>query len=472
MKYKSLLILSILGIFPLAAPAQQVEWLSTTNVSPWLQSNKLQWRESANHPADIIISNEKAQQIKGFGGCFNELAWDALSVLPETERNQILDNIFSPQKANFTINRMPLGANDFSLSFYSYNDTPGDFDMINFNIDRDRYILIPYIRAAKKINPAIAIWASPWCPPAWMKTNNHYASSPDEKYNGLPAEQAVARNSTGFKMLHGYLNAYALYFTKFIKAYEKEGIQIEAVHVQNEPCSNQKFPSCKWRSEDLTYFIGEYLGPKLEAENLQTEIFFGTINTSDPNYFRTALNNEKAMKYIKGLGFQWSGKDAIPIIHKEYPQIHLMQTESECGNGKNEWSYAEYTWSLIHRYLTNGADTYTYWNMILDETGTSPWGWRQNSLVSINKTTKEVVYNPEYFLMRHLSGYVLPGAYRLKTNDKPDHLAFVNPDGKIVLLVVNTEENDRPLTVAYNDKILNIRLKAKSFNTIRFNPQK
>jgi glucosylceramidase len=461
--------LAAISLMATTLSAQTVEWISTTNEARWQTNNKVKLTNKTDEAADIIISDEKAQSIRGFGGCFNELAWDALATLPETERNQILENIFSPQKANFTVNRIPLGANDFSLSYYSCNDVADDFEMINFNIDRDRYILIPYIKAAQKINPDIHIWASPWTPPAWMKTNNHYASSRDEKYNALPAEQANTPHATGFKMLHGYLNAYALYFAKFIKAYEREGIKIQAVHVQNEPCSNQKFPSCKWTAGDLTYFIGEYLGPKLEAENLETDIYFGTINTSNPDYIRTALNDKQAMKYIKGVGFQWSGKDAIPLIHKEYPQMRLMQTESECGNGKNEWSYAEYTWTLIYRYLTNGADTYTYWNMILDETGTSPWGWRQNSLVSVNKTTKEVVYNPEYYLMRHLSAYVMPGACRLKTNDNPDHLAFINPDGKIALLIVNTGQENKPLRVEYKNRRINVTLKAKSFNTLSFN---
>jgi len=449
--------------------ANQVEWIYSTPEKQWQKDEKIKIENvSANENADIKITNERLQQIEGFGGCFNEMGWDALTTLPEKERNDILNKLFSPSEANFTLNRVPMGASDYALSFYSFNDVAEDFAMVNFNIARDRYILLPYIKAAKNVNPDLKIWASPWSPPAWLKTSNHYAGSSDEKYNGLAPEQANSPQATGFKMLKGHLDAYALYFSKFIKAYEREGIRIEAVHVQNEPCSNQKFPSCKWRAEDLAYFIGEYLGAQFEKDSISTEIFFGTINTSNPDYFRTAMKDEKAMKYIKGLGFQWSGKDAIPVIHRENPQLRLWQTESECGNGKNDWQYAEYTWSLINHYLSNGASVYTYWNMILDHTGVSAWGWRQNSLVSIEKATGKVTYNPEYYLMKHLSGFVQHDAYRLKTNENTDHLAFVNPDGKIVVLVVNKEEKEKNMKIVYGNKLINATLKAKSFNTIRF----
>ena len=451
--------------------AQQIEWVYSTFDKQWQQGAKVKLLNDATGDAEIRITDEKLQQIEGFGGCFNEMGWDALMSLTEKDRNQVMENIFSPTQANFTINRMPMGASDYGLSFYSFNDVADDFKMINFNIHRDRYILIPYIKAAQKLNPSFQVWGSPWSPPAWMKTNNHYAGSMDEKghdYNGLAREQANSEHATGFKMLKGYLEAYALYFAKFVKAYEGEGIKITAVHVQNEPCSNQKFPSCKWRPEDLSYFIGEYLGPKFEQENIDTEIFFGTINTRFPEYFRTGLDDPKAKKYIKGVGFQWDGKGAIPYISKEYPDLKMIQTESECGNGKNEWGYAEYTWGLINHYLTNGASVYTYWNMVLDHTGLSTWGWRQNSMVSIEKATGKVTYNPEYYLMKHLSAFVSPGSYRLKTNEQKNHLAFLTPEGKIVLVVVNTEDAEKDIRVTYNGKLINLAMKAKSFNTIRF----
>jgi glucosylceramidase len=454
--------------------AQEIEWVYTTNNARWQKSKAKIEKTQSGTQADIQIKNEKAQYIDGFGGCFNEMGWDAMTVLSEAKRNEIMQNLFSPQGANFTYNRMPMGANDYSLSYYSFDDIAEDFSMANFNIDRDRYILIPYIKAAQQINHGIKIWASPWTPPAWMKTNRHYAGFPDAENNGLSPENSARAEgnnngfTTTFTMLRGYLDAYALYFTKFIRAYEKEGINIFAVHVQNEPYHIPNFPSCSWRSEDLSIFIGKYLGPKFEAENIKTDICFGTLNIDDPNYVRTALDDPEVAKYIKGVGFQWAGKKSIPYIHKEYPNMKLMQTESECGNGSNDWEAAEHTWDLIRHYLINGANAYDYWNMVLDKSGMSAWGWKQNALVSIDKTTGDVVYNPEFYIMQHLSHYVLPGAYRLETTGDDNHLAFLNPDGKIIVLIVNKDDTDKNINIVYDDKSLSLKIKARSFNTVCF----
>lgn len=457
----------------LCVSSQHVEWISSTDNARWVQERNIKFEKNESiKKADIIVSDKKAQLFEGFGGTFNENGWDALCALPEVKRNQIIQDLFSQEGANFNHNRMPMGASDFGLSFYSFNDVVDDLNMINFNIDRDRYILIPYIKEAQKANPNFKLWASPWSPPGWMKTNSHYASNMDENgpdVNGLPRERILELPTTGFRMQRGYLEAYALYFTKFIKEYKKEGLNIEAVHVQNEPCSNHKFPSCNWRSEDLAYFIGEYLGPKFEKENIKTDIFFGTINRDNPEYTRIALRDPNASKYIKGVGFQWDGKWAIPTIHKEYPHLKLMQTEMECGNGENDWKAAEYTWNMINHYLQNGANTFAYWNMVLNHTCTSPWGWKQNTLITVNKETKEIIYNPEYYIMKHVSHKVMPGSYRLQCSNGEDHLAFLNPNGKIILIIVNRADTAKHISVDIENNRLNLNLKPKSFNTFEIN---
>ena len=466
-KFKFLL----LGLLSATAlNAQQVKWISSTDSDRWNTSNKMKMEKNkTDEAADIVISGKKGQLIEGFGGCFSELGWDALMELPEAERNDVIYKLFSPKEANFTYNRIPMGASDFALSFYSFNEVDDDFDMVNFNIERDRHILLRFIKAAQKENPGMAFFASPWSPPSWMKTNNHYASTTSTKgYNGLPVERSNTRDATAFKMQKGYLEAYALYFSKFIRAYEKEGVPVSVVYMQNEPFSNQVYASCKWRPEDMAYFIGEYLGPKFEEDSIETEIYYGTANTSVADYVRMPLKDPKASKYIRGVGFQWAGKKSLPVIRKEFPHLKYMQTESECGNGRNIWEQAEYTWSLMNHYLANGVSSYAYWNLILDHTGVSRWGWRQNSLISINTETKEVKYNPEYYIMKHVSHFVVPGANLLETNGGADHLAFLNPDGSVVVVIVNTEDAGKEVSVGYQDKIIRLDVKARSFNTIVF----
>ncbi len=449
--------------------AQKVNWISTTLEAPWAIEKKNQ-AQSNVLTEDITINinpSERRQQMVGFGGCFNELGWEALKLLSESEQDNIFRNLFSPNEANFSYNRFPIGASDYAAGFYSLNETDGDFNMTNFSISRDKNCLIPYIKKAQQFNPEMSFFASPWSPPSWMKVNNHYASLSSEKYNNLPTELQSLPGTTGFKMLRGYLEAYALYFSKFLDAYKAEGIEVKDLHVQNEVIAEQIFPSCIWEPQDLSLFISDYLGPRFEKEKRSVNIWLSTLNVGDPQYMRIALQNKKAQKYIKGMGFQWDGKKSISTIYKEFPDMRLMQTENECGGGENNWNSALHTWNLMKIYLNNGAEAYTYWNFVLQTPGVSYWGWTQNSMITIDANTHRVVYNPEFYLMKHFSHFVEPGAYNIRALGYDDVLAFQNPDGSYIVVVANQLDQPRNMTLEVAERKVMATLKANSFNTFR-----
>ena len=456
-----------IGVLPVMLAAQKSEWVSTTADKPWVKEKNIKISTLPISGSIVleIYSDKTQQKMTGFGGCFNEFGWEALKLIPTDKQEEIFKQLFSPSEANFQFNRLPIGASDYSLDFYSFNETKNDFEMKNFSIERDKNCLIPYIKKAQKYNSEMRFFASPWCPPSWMKANDNYASLSSKKYNNLPPELESVAGTTGFKMQKGILSAYALYFSKFFDAYQNEGIKIGDLHVQNEVLAEQIFPSCIWQPQDLALFIGDYLGPRFEKEKRDVNIWFGTLNVPNLSYVQTAMNNPKAAKYIKGFGFQWAGKEMIADAYKAYPQLHIMQTENECGGGENNWSSAEYTWLLLKHYLNRGAEAYIYWNFILETPGVSHWGWEQNSMVTINRTTKEVRFTPEFYVMKHVSHYVKPGASFLAVSDNNDLLAFKNPDGKIIAILANQGNKDKSISIKLVDKYLNFKLKAKSFNT-------
>ena len=460
----------LLCICPMVGNA--IEWYSSTSSQCWKHEKAPKWSSSATSTAVIDITGKRAQVIDGLGGTFNELGWDALCQLDERQRTEVIRQLFDPAESHYTYCRIPIGASDFAMNFYSLNDVADDFEMINFSVDRDRHILMRYIKSAQAFQPQLKIWGSPWSPPAWMKTNNHYASSYDNdahNHNGLPRERELELPTTGFKMQQGYLQAYALYFAKFVEAYTENGIPIEAICIQNEPCSTQKYASCTWRPEDMAYFVGKFLGPTFEQRHLSTGIFFGTINRDNPAFTRVALDDPLAKKYFKGAGFQWDGKGAIPYISREYPHLKIMHTEAECGNGSNDWAAAEHTWWQMSHYLRNGANVFTYWNMVLDQHATSPWGWKQNSLITVDTEHRTVTYHPEFYLMKHLCHSVVPGSYRLEiSGDNENALAFINPDGRIVVVMVNRSDNMQTTSLSMNKQFLNLELPPHSFHTIIF----
>ncbi|MDA3892132.1 MAG: beta-glycosidase [Salinivirgaceae bacterium] len=464
----------LLGIIVVLASCTQqtITLVSTTEQEPW-ETKEVENTTASAETADIIIDRTQTlQTIEGFGGCFNELGWDALSSLSEEDRNSIMSEFFTPETgANFTICRMPVAANDFSMDWYSYDEVEGDFAMDSFNIANDLNTLIPFIKKAKSYYPELKMWASPWSPPAWMKYNKHYACAMPgdwlavEYRNGLSEDKQGKEGSNMFIQEDAYFKAYALYFSKFISAYKEQGIDIAMVMPQNEWNSCQVFPSCTWTAAGLAEFIGKFLGPEMEKQGV--EIMLGTMERPTEELVDTILNDIESGKYIKGVGFQWGGKDAIPGINKRYPDLKLYQTEQECGDGKNDWKHCLHSWDLMKHYISNGTSSYLYWNMALAEGGVSRWGWSQNSLITVNKENKSYRYNHEFYLLKHLSHFVKPGARLLNTSGKNNNLlAFENLDKSIIVITQNEKTTARQLTINLDKKNIIVSLKADSFNTV------
>jgi glucosylceramidase len=437
-------------------------WYSTTEQSEWEQLTLDVTKKDKASKDTLELTDLKYQTVDGFGGCFNEIGWIALSKLTDEKRNEILDELFLKESGcKFNFCRLPIGANDYSADWYSHNETQNDFEMKNFTIDRDRKYLLPYIREGLRRRPDMKLFASPWSPPTWMKFPKAY-------------------NFGTLIWTKENLSAYALYFLKFVEAYKQEGVIIDQIHVQNEPMSTQKFPSCVWTGEQLREFIGDYLGPVFEKYHMDTEVWLGTLNgpetdmkklyTDYDDYANLVLSDEKAARYIKGVSYQWAGKNAVQRTHESWPEIRLMQSENECGSGTNTWEYARYVFRLFRHYFANGVNSYIYWNMVLEPGGTSTWGWNQNSMITVDSNTNEFKYNPEFYVMKHFSCFIKPSAVRLGTKGHltGNALAFENPDGSNVVVVNNGMNRERLITVKEREVEFTVRLKPYSFNTFIF----
>ena len=438
--------------------------ITTTDGGAFWQENnqELKARKTIRVKVDI---DQPLQTIDGFGGCFNEKGWEVLQTLDEKEREKVYASLFDMENGcRFTLYRMPIGANDYAIDWYSHNETSLDFSMQHFSIDRDRQRLVPYVKKAMEYNPHLKIFASPWCPPSWMKTNGHYACRTDPNVNDLPEERQGKEMVDQFIMEEPYLDTYALYFSKFVSAYKNEGINIYSVHVQNEPNSCQNFPSCVWTPASLARFISKHLGPTLNADHPDIELWLGTIERPQPERVDVILTDEHASKYIKGVGFQWAGKGVIEHVNKQYPNMELMQTETECGDGSNDWAAMEYTFDLMKHYFANGTSSYLYWNMVLDHTGSSQWGWNQNSMITIGENG-EVVYNPEFYLMKHFSYFVRNGARYVKTSDN-NSVAFVNPDKQLIIVSYNNEDKPVNKEINVGGSKTKVALEGKSLATL------
>lgn len=444
---------------------QAVKWVSTTTDSCFVENPSVVMTALEGTADVTVITDKTLQTVDGFGGCFNELGWTTLNALNEAERDKIIKDLFSPEGMNFTLGRMPIGANDFSRDWYSYNETDKDFEMKNFSVANDKETLIPFIKAARKVNPDIKIWASPWSAPTWMKYSRHYACKPNPNVNDLKGSPTQDLEGTNmFIQEPEYFKAYALYFAKFIEAYKAENINIGMVAPQNEFNSCQIFPSCTWTAAGLSTFIGDYLGPQMKEMGVQ--VMLGTMERGNHLLVDTIMQG-KSGQYISEIGFQWAGKEAIAKIHETYPDMKLMQTESECGDGQNSWQYCFYIWNLMKHYFNNGISAYMYWNISLDkDPANNRWQWPQNSLISVDQENKTYKYNPEYYLMKQFSHFVKPGAKCLPAEGTYKNLlAFVNPDSKVIVITANEENVAKEIKVKVKDQMFTVTMAPQSINT-------
>lgn len=442
-----------------------ISWKWSNETSQWAEKKPI---SQSKAEAFLSLNGQEYQTMYGFGACFNELGWRALGHLDQGARDALFEELFAPEGdgAKFNVCRLPIGASDYAFNWYSLDETPGDYTLEHFSIERDRLALIPYIKEAIGKAPGIKLFASPWSPPTWMK------DPPVYNWGKLIWEP---KN----------LTAYANYLVKFLQSYEREGIPIAQLHVQNEPVANQKFPSCMWTGRELKAFIRDYLGPAMKASGMDTELWLGTINapgcdfnrlifdkwaTEDYDFFANeVLSDPEALQYIAGVSYQWGGKIAMQRTFESwYPRIRLMQSENECGFGDNTWEYARYIWTMLKHYIGNGAESYLYWNFALEPGGVNTWGDPQNAMVTISPEEKIAVFNPDYYVMKHFSSNIQRGAVRLgiKGTFAGDSLAFRNPDGTLVLQMYNPF--DREFTVEFEREgdICRFALEPKSVNSI------
>jgi glucosylceramidase len=468
---------------------ETVSWISTTEGNPWENKGQVpitEWDNDQERYIEIDTATTY-QEIDGWGGAINEHGWHAMSVLSQNERDKIIKALFAPSECAINIGRICIGANDFSLTLYSCDDSPGDYPMSDFSLDRDRENVIPFALAAKAVNPEIKFWGAPHSPPAWMKQNNSMIDG------SLKTDDATQK-------------AYALYFQKWVQGMDAEGIPIYAVHVQNEPnISGNGYPACVMSGAEMGTLIKDYIGPQFRDNDISTEIWVGTLHSSNPDfqsfypeYIPPTLGDAEAKPFISGVGMQWNALYNAEELIENYPEIRTMQTEMQCGNfhwmpeynataAPNDWGYGFFTFHRIIGWLRAGVNSFCQWNMVLDENGisnsvTNPWP--QNAMVTVYKSGKEVRYNPQFYAVKHFSRFIKRGARRIATSGNystggrnllsentgekvtdGDMMAFRNPDGDRILVVRNSVDTAMSVSVKMGTQKFKPLIPAHSMNT-------
>ncbi len=404
------------------------------------------------------------QRIDGFGGAFNDIGWASLQGLAQSAEDSVMRALFDTAAGcKFTLGRCPIGMSDFSVDSSSLDDSVSDYAMQFFSIAHDLQYNIPYIKEAMKYQKNLMVNSSPWTPPSWLKTINAWEGLiADTSYNTMKQDSLS-------------LASYAIYFRKFVQEFDSAGISLSMIYPQNEPAMDlPDHPSCTWTGTELWNFVRNYLYPEFTAHAVTAEIWMGTFNCSNfPDDLAPWLDDTLMRFIVRGGGFQWGGAAAMSQMLAFDTSLHLgaMGTENMCHGGANSWADAiDMYCSYLYPYFENGANSYMYWNMVLNSNfAFVPWMQRaQNSMVTIATSTGAVTYNPEFFEMKHISYYVKQGAARMQvasSNAALSPLAFKNPDGTIILLICNSADTAVQAGIKLGNSVLDVTLPDSSINT-------
>lgn len=395
----------------------------------------------ASQPLESEVSvfvnpNKTFQTFMGIGGAITDASAIVFDAMPKDKQEEFLKAYYTKDEGiGYTLLRTHIHSCDFSKGSYTYVSDE-DKELKTFNIDPDRKLRIPLIKKATKMaGGKLPLYVSPWSPPAFMKTNKNMLQ--------------------GGSLLPAYYEAWALYYAKFIKAYEAEGMPIWGLTIQNEPMATQRWESCIYSAEQERDFLKNHLGPTLEKEGLGDKKIIVWDHNRDliVNRANTIFGDPEASKYAWGIGFHWyetwTGGEPmftnLDNVKESYPDKNLVFTEgcNERFDAKKYqyWPNAErYGRSMINDF-NQGTVAWTDWNILLDETG-GPNHVKNLCFAPIHGDTKagELVYTPSYYYIGHFSKYIRPNAKRVSTVSSWSTLlstSFLNENGKMATVVMN-----------------------------------
>ncbi|MBQ6889316.1 MAG: glucosylceramidase [Lachnospiraceae bacterium] len=399
------------------------------------------------------------QEILGMGGAFTEASAYTYSQMSEEKQKELISLYFGENGNNYNFCRTHIQSCDFALGNYAYVEDETDRDLESFSIENDRKYLLPLIKAAMNEKEDIKLLASPWSPPAFMKTNGEM--------------------NHGGKLKEDYRGMWADMIARYIDEYEKEGVKISRLTIQNEPAATQTWDSCLFSGTEEAEFAANFLRPALDKAG-HTDV---KISIWDHNKEKMLDRAEESFRVnnadsaIDGIAFHWYTGDhfeALQETGKQFPNKELIFTEG-CVEysrfaGDNQVAHAEmYAHDIIGNFKA-GMNGFIDWNLILDEKGGPNHVGNFCDAPIMCKTKEDLIdVKLSYYYIGHFSRFIQPGAKRILASSFSRHLeavAFVNPDGEKVLVILNTSDEEMKFTIT--DTVLSgeVSIKGHSIMTL------
>lgn len=423
----------------------------------------LKWKPMSNFAAGppvgaiIIDPAEARQEMLGFGAVLTDASCYVLSRLADAEQQALLQELFAPAEMAFNVCRTCIGSSDYSQTVYSFDDSKEpDPELKNFSIDHDRAYILPFLSAARRVNPGLFLFSTPWSPPGWMKSNG---------------------SMLGGAMRNHYFEPYAQYFLKFLAEYKAAGVPIDAVTVQNEVDTDQdgRMPACLWGQEYEIEFVKSHLGPLLRKEGVGTKIWILDHNYNLWGRAIDELSDPALYESVDGVA--WHGYAGEPTamtrVHDAFPQKNAYWTEGgpdiNAPDYQTDWTHWAQTFNGV---ANNWARSITAWNIALDEHGKPNVGpFDCGGLVTIDNATHKVTRSGQYWAFAHFSRHVQRGARVIAAHGAADDVsaaAFRNPNGGIAVVLANRGPQ-KQVQLLLGANALEVDLEADSVKTLEWN---
>jgi glucosylceramidase len=423
---------------------------------------RLRWVQAPQSSATstvIIDPATKSQPVLGFGGALTDATCYIIGQLPQAERAELLNDMFSPKEMSLSVCRICIGSSDYSRSVFSYDEGAPDPELARFSIEHDREYILPTLRAARQVNPNLFLLGSPWSPPGWMKDNN---------------------SMLGGTIRRHYMKTYANYIVKFLQAYQGEGVEVNAVTPQNEVDTDQdsRMPACLFPQEAEVQYVGEMLGPAIEQAALKTKIWLVDHNYNLWGRAICELDDEKVSRITKAIA--WHGylgqPELVRKVAEAHPDAEMYWTEGgpDITDPKYLTNWAHWS-STFAGILRNGMRCVIAWNLALDEHGKPNIGpFPCGGVVTIDSQTRKITHSGQYSAFAHYSRHIRRNAVILGSQAKlaetkvgeVDHVAALNDDGRYVLVLTNSSIAPQDIGIRFGNYFARVELPADSIATL------
>lgn len=440
-----------------------------------------------------LLPDLKFQTITGFGGSFTEASAYLLNRMGNENRERILESYFGYDGARYSLTRTHINSCDFSLGHYSFAPVAGDTSLVHFSISEDTGTIIPMIRdALSHSRDGFRIIASPWTAPPWMKDNDDWR---------------------GGRLLPGYYDCWALFFSRYLAAYKNIGIEIWGLTVENEPLGcGGNWESMHFTPEEMARFVRNHLGPRLASDGQKVKILAYDHNRGQAlkEWADVIYKDVPTSCEFDGFAVHWYGStvdwfpESLEYTHNKAPEKHLIQTEACIDSEIPHWIDDQWYWSEeatdwgwdwapedekilhpkyvpVYRYardiigcLNSWVDGWIDWNMLLDRQGGPNWAknWCCAPVI-VDPEKDEVYFTPLFYTMAHFSRFIRPGAVRIGFESTEPSLSVttaLNPDSSIAVVVLNVRPETKDFTLSLGNRSVGIRISGQALQTIIVNP--